>query len=735
MTKLQIFYEIWHKQGRVDALLNVNHLSQNFAEVASRQLFYSGFISDYDLRLCRMLYDRAHTPGSGDNPDQGGLLLFLVMMAASLNQGNVYLKLHPDELAAEYTKIILQALAMRVQDQGDECTTIDKSDIDKECRRLAGEFGASYDKGMYSAIIGVSHKPIVRDATGWFFQKYYTAHTTVGSMLVNRLENSMGASVDDGLVRQALAAMPAVTHLHQLQKIALGLSCLNGTVVITGGPGTGKTTVVAQTLRLLLLLEPHLVPQEDFVICAPTGRAAARLQESIARDVAKNETDPLFREGLLALKGRTVHGVLGYDPHTGRFRRGPRNQIDSRVVVVDEVSMLDITIFSNLLSALRKETKLILLGDRNQLPSVDAGAVLGDITAPFMNGPEGPSGSFGTVPSLSREMHTRLSQMINDTVDPALICKDTEKNVMTDRLVVLTKSHRSQQDIIRVAHQINTQERAKPGNANGYTHQVTVDLFEKNENRMWSGAGNTETHGVLRAETEDRGNVEDEWIATFFGAAYVHAVNQAGEAMNNRIGASAHSGNGAKLKALAAEPGVREELSRMFAFLDASAMLCVVRKGDCGSEKANQRADKLLRPMLEPDGTQPFFHGSVALVTANMKQLNLYNGDRGIVLRVCGRHYFVIQRPDCHDFFPIEELLGLTQSFGMTVHKSQGCEFNSVLLVLPREKDHPLLTKEIIYTALTRAKTRAVFLGAADVCDAAIGRKVERRSGVIVRGA
>jgi exodeoxyribonuclease V alpha subunit len=402
------------------------------------------------------------------------------------------------------------------------------------------------------------------------------------------------------------------------------------------------------------------------------------------------------------------------------------------VVVVDEVSMLDIAIFRDLLAALRKETKLVLLGDRNQLPSIDAGAVLGDITAPFMSGPVRSSGPSRAAQSLSREMHTRLSQLIGETIDPAIICKDTEKGLMTDRLVVLTKSYRSQQDIIRVAHQINSQERAEPGNKNGYAYQVTVDLFEKKENRVWSAPVNAETHGVLRAETEDAGSVVNEWIDTFFGVAYVNAVKQAGEAMNNRIGASTDSGRGASLKSIAAGQGVREALYRLFAFLDASAILCVVRKGDYGSEKANQRADKKLRPLLDPDGTQTFFHGSIALITANMKQLDLYNGDRGIVLRIFGRRYFVIQRPNCHDFFPIEELPGMEQSFGLTVHKSQGCEFNSVLLVLPREKDHPLLTKEIIYTALTRAKTRAVILGAADVCDAAVGRMVERRSGIII---
>jgi exodeoxyribonuclease V alpha subunit len=677
MKKQQAFFEIWRKQGRAQAGANHDKEEFGFAERAALALFRGGMISEYDVHVSRMLYDKVY---AGNDPVDQGLHLFLVMMSASLNRGNVYLQARADEVAAEYKTMIELAVALVGQDDDADGNDLDITDIDALptlCAKCAHDFEAAFDRGRYSAIIGDVHKPVVRAGERWFFQKYFHAHATLGTLLAQRLaDDAEMRGTEDGFKEQLAAVCDGGT-LHPLQKIAVALGCLKRTLVITGGPGTGKTSVVAHMLRLLLRVEPLLAPQEDIILCAPTGRAAARLSESIAREAAKIKGESLIRDKLGELAGRTVHGVLGYDPRTGGFLRGPASPIECRMIVVDEASMLDISLFSAFLSALRKETTLVLLGDRNQLASVDAGAVLGDITAPF----------------------TR----------------------MTDRLVVLTKSFRSQPDIARVALQINGQDKAPPGPISGFVHQAAADLFDNKEDRTWPGTSGGEAVGVLRTQTTNIGTNEKQWIDAFFGGRYARAVIHATELLSDKDATAAHQ-------------RVQDAIRRVNEYLDASAILCVVRKGDAGSERANRVADAALRRLIDPQCRDLFFNGSVAMVTRNMKQRKLWNGDRGIVLAVRGRKFFVLLRQGRFDFVAIEELEGLEPSFAMTVHKSQGCEFDSALVVLPQDKNHPLLTKEIVYTALTRAKTRAVVLGDGDVFDAAIGRKVTRRSGVIVQG-
>jgi len=712
MTKQRAFIELWHKRGRYGALAQEHMVCLPAGEQIFLDMFLANLITEFDIRMCRMLYDFVYDQETIDDD----FVLFLLMMSVSLNQGNVYLPAGQDDMLTEYKKYHEQAIVINASNgrKVAESVAIDFKD------RIQG-FGEKYDKGMYEACIGPLHKPIVKDHEGWFFQKYHHAHVLVKTILLCRLKKSLQQSANDKIVSAALAKVLQHSRLHSNQKIACALACIAKTIVITGCPGTGKTSVVSAALKAIMLAEQDLVASQDIIICAPTGRAAARLEQSIVADSMQDTGTFPETISLREIKGKTVHGVLGYDPTTGGFGHGKDNPLDARIIVVDEVSMLDISIFSILLDAIQEETTLILLGDQNQLPSVDAGAVLGDITQAY-----GYAESLeGNIPTLSEPVFDRLAAILSLNLEKDLICKDLRKTAMTDKLIVLTKSFRSQKDIIDIAGLIKNQIPLEEMSFSGYCYVATNTVFGDNADRIWNVLNNTQ-HGVLRTASPHPREHIAEWINRYFGQEYKKAIMESISLWEN-----ANQDGKMPLFVDDAQPELYQALANLFLHLDASAILCIVRNGEWGSMGANGIAEKIVRKELGGNLGEPFFSGCIALVTINMRHRNLWNGDRGIVMNLGNRIFFVARRHNGFEAIPLDEIRGIEQSFALTVHKSQGCEFENILCVLVGDMRHPLLTKEILYTALTRAKQSAVICGSAEVFDAAIGRKVVRRSRVI----
>jgi len=740
---VQTYAEIWNRRGRVDARRAFIPHGMMFGELATLLVLSSGLISAFDLRLMRMLFDAVY-PDVREKSDDA-LMLFLAMMAASLNQGNVYFP-RGAAMAAEYERVLRQAMdacgdedvvkeafcrAWYGAKAGDNGRSERGTDVlTQECCRAAEQFEAAFAAGTYESIIGETTKPLKLGESGWYFERYYTAETQLRELLMRRFTAPAMSEAYDGTLARILGeifeAVKAGRRLDSIQKAAVALSCVNTTTVISGGPGTGKTTVAAYALLALTRFHADLLPDDDIVITAPTGRAAARLQESLAATIVDIAGADEREKRLMALRGRTVHGMLGYDPATGGFRHGAKNPVASRVVVVDEASMLDVTIFRRLLEALHDDAVLILLGDRNQLPSVEAGAVLGDIAAPFYQTRQSVVLTSDTaVPSIDGAMRRRLETLIDEPLDPALLQSSTCP--LTNRFIVLTVSHRSQRAVSDFAHLINIQRQAENAPGRRYMFQATVHLFANpptDPAQMASAQA-----GVYHTGIEKPGDTVGKWMTTYLGTAYADAVREVQEALERK----ARPAGGLSLESVtAAARDCSVLVDRLFGFLESSMILCVVRTGECGSGTANATALNIMRPLLD-DGNRDasLFNGCMALVTRNQPLLNLWNGDRGIILAVSGRTLFLIRRPAGFAFIAPEEIAGLEPSFAMTVHKAQGSEFGSVLLVLPKRKNHYLMTREILYTALTRAKTHVLVAGEAEAFDAAIGREVSRRSALI----
>ncbi len=695
----------------------------SFANKVSQLLAESGKISDLDVLLCRMLYEKAR-PGNG--PSDTGLRLFLLMMAASLADGNVYFPGTADAMAHEYRAILLRCRA----DNKEPAPSEAGSSLLEECRRHAQEFIACLENGEYRSIAGEEKpdKPVCFSGSPrrFYFAKYYDAERRLAGRLAARFRTepftvaaaALRPVLNDIFERRPLAdpwGHPIV--FDDVQKAAIALATVNSTVLVTGGPGTGKTTVVAQVLRARLLSDASFDPAEDILITAPTGRAAARLSQSIAGAISSCAPTPA-EQALGRVRAATVHAALGFDPESGQFRRTRESPLAARLVVVDEASMIDIRIFCRLCEALRDDAALLLLGDRNQLPSVEAGAVLGDIAGLFGVAFAGPD--LGPVASLSPRTHRFLCNALQTTLPGGLILRHAHP--LRDHVVSLVKNHRSDADVSRVALELNA-ARSK---------QAAVEKIFARQGMDVSGIARHES-GVYRARENDIRICEEQWFGALYGDAYAAAVDELCLELEKALENA--SGVDSPVAVMRDAMCSSEAANALFAGIDESAILCVVREGPAGCVAANRAAaDVLCRGKGDIFGGG-FFSGCAAMATRNMRRLGLFNGDRGIVLSVSGKAYFAMAGQGANSsardalILPVEAIPGLEPAFALTIHKSQGSEFSNVMLVLT-PGDHALLSREIVYTAVSRARKRVVIVGDKETLRRGVEKEIVRRSGL-----
>ena len=640
------------------------------------------------------------------------------LLCASLNKGDTYLPLDQTEFLAAASGWLdmpenWQGGVPFRKDHGDRpAETVDAFSVKEFLRERIARFSDYLDRDAFGAVVSSPEDPgcpIIYDSgkKRLYFERYFQAVRGINDALANRLGDFPFAATDGAaLVKNLLANTPAAMRPDARQAAALLLALRNKTLLVSGGPGTGKTFVVLQIVRLFMAALPWL-SAEDIRLAAPTGRAAARLQESIAAGLAtilgtqQNVGDGAVRgrdEALAALRGTTVHRLLGYIPSSASFARGPENPIDAAVVVVDEVSMLDIELFGRLLSALPEACVLILLGDRFQLPPVEAGAVLGDLTARF-DRKKGDSLSERTVKEVAKVLSAEECGDLPDACG-------TDESALRDRAVILTRSHRSGRAVQDLARAINSNEHpmaalGRPLAMAQHTWGEVLSAVPAEGRRVWLECGPDEK---VFPKLEG-------WLMHHFGAEYQTLVRR---------------------EVLDAEERPGERAPLLLDALETSRILTVVREGDRGAAGINEKCCKKLFRIFDKKGTPEFFHGMPLIVTRNAPDLELYNGDCGVLLRGRGNGFFGLFRTGgkcvAH---PAGALPRWEPCFAMTVHKSQGSEYRRVLLVLPAA-ENPLCTREILYTAITRAKEFAAVIGERRVVEHGLGRAVSRNTGIKV---
>ena len=390
--------------------------------------------------------------------------------------------------------------------------------------------------------------------------------------------------------------------------------------VVAGGPGTGKTTTVARILALLFEQGDPLV-----ALAAPTGKAAARLIEAVHEEAARLDVGDDVRARLLALDASTLHRLLGWRPGThSRFRHDRGNRLPHDVVIVDETSMVSLSLMARLVEAVRADARLILVGDPGQLTSIEAGAVLGDIVGPAGEG-----------------------------------------------IVVLERVHRYGAGIAELAEAIR---------------------------RGDGDAAVAALAGVTWIEDPDE-SLDPVRAAAVKAARAVHAAAEAGQAQ------------------------------RAIEALGSFRLLCAHRRGPHGVSGWTARVEA----WLGHEAASGWYVGRPLLVTENDYGLRLYNGDTGVVIAVGdGQVSAAFERGGEIVEFSPTRLAAVDTVYAMTVHKSQGSQFDTAAVLLP-EPTSPILTRELLYTAVTRARRELILVGGEAAVRAAVARPVARASGLRAR--
>jgi exodeoxyribonuclease V alpha subunit len=456
--------------------------------------------------------------------------------------------------------------------------------------------------------------------------------------LAARLKQQIAIAVDAAPVAAALAdviARPVVRGgapvvLSDEQRAAVGLAASRPLAVVSGGPGTGKTAICAALCRTLVRagVEPGAI-----VLAAPTGKAAQRLGASVRAALAEVAAPSPDDQRLAAElpEARTLHRLLGYDPDSGRFRHHAGAPLRGQVVIIDEASMVDLALMDRLARALRPGARLILFGDADQLPSVEAGAVLRDLAA---------------LPVGCRL--TRSYRM--DEGDPA------------------------GRAILEAARAVRAGRAA----------------------------------ACPAPDPAPAARLVDAWF-------------------ERRI---ATGGRWAELAREVDREGSGDALAELFALLDQSRVVAVTRRLRRGSEALNRLFHQRAAGELGLPARWDFLPGEPVVVRENDYTRGLFNGDGGVVVRASGGDLRVVFPGDPWRVFPLAALRPrLDRAFALTVHQSQGSEYDHVALVLP-DTDLPLATRELVYTALTRARRSVVIYGSGEVLRAAVARPCERFSGL-----
>ncbi len=550
-------------------------------------------------------------------------------------------------------------------------------------------------------------RPLVLHGQRLYLRRYWSYERQVVAALGRRLaaRPALPAGLEQGLER-----LFADSRQHpDWQKLACALAARGAFSIITGGPGTGKTTTVVRLLALLQ--EPAVMASQPLRIrlAAPTGKAAARLTESIGRQVGSLQVSAQVREHI-PTQVATLHRLLGSRSDTRHFRHHAGNPLALDVLVVDEASMIDLEMMASLLAALPPHARLVLLGDKDQLASVEAGAVLGDLCR------DAEAGRY------SDDTRQWLEQVGGQSLaDAELQPGDERRYPLAQQTVMLRHSHRFGADsgIGELARMVNRADA-----------QAARQVLGQRQYR--------DLHSHLVS------GLEDPRLATMV--------------LGSAAGAAPLPGYGDYLALLAQQrpapdlpaddPAWEDWARAVLEAFDRFQVLCAVRKGLWGVESLNRHlADLLQRRGLLP-AAQGWYEGRPVLVTRNDYGLGLMNGDIGIALMIRERplHVGEPERLVLRVAFPRNDGSGrlrfvlpsrLTEVetvFAMTVHKSQGSEFAHAMLVLPDTRS-PLLTKELVYTAITRASRDFTLLETrTGVFEAAVAQPVRRLSGLELAG-
>jgi len=528
------------------------------------------------------------------------------------------------------------------------------------------ESGIAIQTGKSTPLVLVDHRLYLR--------RYWEYENFIAGFIRQRAGTVL-QDLDYKRLRRDLQKLfkPIPSQATDWQQIAAIAAANSSFCVISGGPGTGKTSTAARILTLLVSQHKDSTPLR-ILLAAPTGKAALRLQQAII------ETG-LVQKGLEPLQAATLHRMLGHIPNSPYFRHHAENPLAADIIVIDEASMVDLPLMAKLMLAVPDSARFILLGDRNQLASVQPGSVLGDIcNTEIMTG-------FSTL------FKRIIADITGSAVMPSSVTDKSETaSRLQDSFVELVHSYRfgSESSIARLGRAV------KDGDGEG-----ALDILHTSADESISWL-------EIPAPTELEKALQESQLVKNF-----------------------------KTMEQAVEPGP------CFSLLENYRLLCGLRQGPFGTARVNQILEELFSreirngfanqfPGLGSDGKSSLPVRPI-MVTRNDYNLGLFNGDIGIIMPdpVNKKSVQAFFRDDSGMVRTIAPSLlpGHETAFAMTVHKSQGSEFNRLVLILP-DRDSPVLTRELLYTAITRAREKVEIWGRKEIFATAVKRKIKRTSGL-----
>jgi exodeoxyribonuclease V alpha subunit len=488
-----------------------------------------------------------------------------------------------------------------------------------------------------------------------YLQRYWKYEDDLGRNLEARLWDNPIRDFDQAELSSNLTKL--FPEQADLQKLAAFVAATSRLCVISGAPGTGKTRTIVLICALLIALGGK--HELNFALAAPTGKAAARLKETIAQTRAALR---LPEELKLPTEATTIQRLLGAKSDSPHFRHDAKNPLASDVVIVDEASMIDLALLTKLFDAVRPEARIILVGDKDQLASVEAGSAFRDICTPGFE--------------------LRISTSLADAFEKC------------------------------------SGERLEQTSADeAPIHSVIVEL--RHNYRFTPGTGIAEISNAV-----NRGDALAAIAVLKSGGPVRWRPTPPGKNFEQELRARVFPRFEKFLRLR--DPVIA--LNQLAEF----AVLCALRRGPFGAEAVNALLARMLRETGEIEAGGNYHPGEPVIIVRNDYNVGLFNGDLGIVLPDAAsgelRVFFRGEEEEVLKFAP-GRLPAHEPAFALSVHKSQGSEFRDALVILP-ERDAPVLTRELLYTGITRVRERVEIWASEEILKRTIERKIERSSGL-----
>ena len=613
--------------------MNINYITQ---------LIETGYLSEIDVQFGKFIANL-------DKNDNLDIFIAAALVSRATGEGDGYLDLNSNTL-----KPIL-------------------SDINDEDRLKSPQLSEWLKTLSQSRVVGRPgefHPLILDKKNRLYLYRYWDYENRLSTTIKSRIKEDI-PGIDRTILKTSLNRLfpDNGTDEFNWHKVAGVIAAFKKVCVITGGPGTGKTFTMAKILALLLELSRK--NKLSILLAAPTGKAAARIGESIkAAKKTLDCSDDII--DAIPSEAYTIHRMLKTIPGSPYFFHNAENPLTADIVVVDEVSMVDLALMSKLLSAVKKDARVILIGDRDQLASVEAGFVMADIC------------DRDNIHLFSEYFYKQFENLTQCKMEVSRK-KLKDSPGLYDCVVVLKKSYRF----------------ADTSGIGECSRAVNNGNFD-------------ETFSILKGNPDQIDWKKISGPDDLSMALPKEVINGYSEYLNCR------------------DPQKVPELFNRF------RILCAVKFGALGVIEINRLTEEILarNGLIELDNltTHPWYNGRPVLITRNDYRLELFNGDIGITMtdpnsKSKDLHvYFSGVSGKIRRFLP-HRLPEHETAFAMTVHKSQGSEFERVLLVLPVQ-DYPVLTRELLYTGITRAKNHITIWGREEIIKTTILRKIERNSGL-----